>query len=70
VYVLDIHGVFLYTDYMITKISTMKLKVGKLSELINKLLIKKITEQKEISEQELQALRTRCEEVEKLLDIS
>jgi hypothetical protein len=55
---------------MITKISTMKLKVGKLSELINKLLIKKITEQKEISEQELQALRTRCEEVEKLLDIS
>ena len=67
---LDIHGVFLYTDYMITKISTMKLKVGKLSELINKLLIKKITEQKEISEQELQALRTRCEEVEKLLDIS
>ena len=68
--VLDIHGVFLYTDLMITKISTMKLKVGKLSELINKLLIKKITEQKEISEQELQALRTRCEEVEKLLDIS
>ncbi len=68
--VLDIHGVFLYTDYMITKINTMKLKVGKLSELINKLLIKKITEQKEISEQELQALRTRCEEVEKLLDIS
>ncbi len=67
---LDIHGVFLYTDYMITKISTMKLKVGKLSERINKLLIKKITEQKEISEQELQALRTRCEEVEKLLDIS
>ena len=67
---LDIHGVFLYTDYMITKISTMKLKVGKLSELINKLLIKKITEQKKISEQELQALRTRCEEVEKLLDIS
>ena len=67
---LDIHGVFLYTDYMITKISTMKLKVGKLSELINKLLIKKITEQKEISEQELQALRIRCEEVEKLLDIS
>jgi len=67
---LDIHGVFLYTDYMITKISTMKLKVSKLSELINKLLIKKITEQKEISEQELQALRTRCEEVEKLLDIS
>ena len=48
----------------------MKLKVGKLSELINKLLIKKITEQKEISEQELQALRIRCEEVEKLLDIS
>jgi len=67
---LDIHGVFLYIDYMITKINTMKLKVGKLSELINKLLIKKITEQKEISEQELQALRTRCEEVEKLLDIS
>ena len=67
---LDIYGVFLYTDYMITKINTMKLKVGKLSELINKLLIKKITEQKEISEQELQALRTRCEEVEKLLDIS
>ncbi len=67
---LDIHGVFLYTDYMITKISTMKLKVGKLSERINKLLIKKITEEKEISEQELQALRTRCEEVEKLLDIS
>ena len=53
-----------------TKINTMKLKVGKLSELINKLLIKKITEQKEISEQELQALRIRCEEVEKLLDIS
>ena len=69
-YVLDIHGVFLYTDYMITKISTMKLKVGKLSELINKLLIKKITEEKEITEQELQALRLRCEEVEKLLDIS
>ena len=54
---------------MIAKLTTMKLKVGKLSTLIHKLLVSKMIHKKDIKEFELQTLRVRCSEIEKLLDI-
>ena len=54
---------------MIAKLSTMKLKVNKLSKFIHKLLVNKIVHKEDIKEFELQSLRVKCEEVEKLLDI-
>jgi len=54
---------------MIAQLTTMKLKVGKLSTLIHRLLVSKMVHKKDIKEFELQKLQLRCSEIEKLLDI-
>ena len=65
-YVLDIHGVFLYTDLMITLARQVQLKLKKFDEIMIKLKTKYRTNPSLYSE--LHKLDERKEEIQKLVD--
>ena len=66
--VLDIHGVFLYTDFMITLARQVQLKLKKFDEVMIKLKTKYLNNPTLYSE--LHKLDERKEEIQKLVDNS
>ena len=66
--VLDIHGVFLYTDLMITLARQVQLKLKKFDEVMIKLKTKYLNNP--ILYSELHKLDERKEEIQKLIDNS
>ena len=67
-YVLDIHGVFLYTDLMITLARQVQLKLKKFDELMIKLKTKHLDKPDIYAD--LHKLNERKEEIQKLVDNS
>ncbi len=64
--VLDIHGVFLYTDFMITLARQIQLKVKKFDEVMIKLKTKYLDNPAFYSE--LHKLDEKMQEISKLVD--
>ena len=67
-YVLDLHGVFLYTNLMITLARQVQLKLKKFDEVMIKLKTKYLNNPSLYSE--LHKLDERKEEIQKLVDNS
>ena len=67
-YVLDIHGVFLYTDLMITLARQIQLKIKKFDEVMIKLKTKYLNNP--ILYSELHKLDERIDEIQKIVDNS
>jgi hypothetical protein len=65
---LDIHGVFLYTDLMITLARQIQLKIKKFDEVMIKLKTKYLNNP--ILYSELHKLDERIDEIQKLVDNS
>ena len=63
---LDIHGVFLYTDYMITLARQIQLKLKKFDELMVKLKTKHLDKPDIYAD--LHKLNERTDEIQKLVD--
>ena len=63
---LDIHGVFLYTDYMITLARQIQLKLKKFDELMVKLKTKHLDKPDIYAD--LHKLNERIDEIQKLVD--
>ena len=63
---LDIHGVFLYTDYMITLARQIQLKVKKFDELMIELKIKYLNDK--LVYPDIHKLDERIQEISKLVD--
>ena len=66
--VLDIHGVFLYTDLMITLARQIQLKIKKFDEIMIKLKTKYLNNP--ILYSELHKLDERIDEIQKIVDNS
>jgi len=66
--VLDIHGVFLYTDLMITLARQIQLKIKKFDEVMIKLKTKYLNNP--ILYSELHKLDERIDEIQKIVDNS
>ena len=67
-YVLDIHGVFLYTDLMITLARQIQLKIKKFDEVMIKLKTKHLDKPDIYAD--LHKLNERIDEIQKLVDNS
>ena len=67
-YVLDIHGVFLYTDLMITLARQIQLKLKKFDEVMIKLKTKHLDKPDIYAD--LHKLNERIDEIQKLVDNS
>jgi len=65
---LDIHGVFLYTDFMITLARQIQLKIKKFDEVMIKLKTKYLNNP--ILYSELHKLDERIDEIQKIVDNS
>ena len=63
---LDIHGVFLYTDFMITLARQIQLKLKKFDELMIELKIKYLKDS--VFYSELHKLDEKIQEISKLVD--
>ena len=63
---LDIHGVFLYTDFMITLARQIQLKIKKFDELMIELKIKYLKDS--VFYSELHKLDEKIQEISKLVD--
>ena len=66
--VLDIHGVFLYTDFMITLARQVQLKLKKFDEVMIKLKTKHLDKPDIYAD--LHKLNERIDEIQKLVDNS
>jgi len=63
---LDIHGVFLYTDYMITLARQIQLKIRKFDELMIELKIKYLNDK--VVYPDIHKLDEKIQEISKLVD--
>ena len=63
---LDIHGVFLYTDYMITLARQIQLKIRKFDELMIELKMKYLKDS--VFYSDLHKLDEKIQEISKLVD--
>jgi len=63
---LDIHGVFLYTDFMITLARQIQLKIRKFDELMIELKIKYLNDK--VVYPDIHKLDERIQEISKLVD--
>ena len=67
-YVLDIHGVFLYSNHMQTRVRQIQLKLRKVNELIIKLKVKYLDQTGVYSD--INKIDERLVELDKLIDNS
>ena len=65
-YVLDIHGVFLYSNHMQTRVRQIQLKLRKVNELIIKLKVKYLDQSSVYSD--INKIDERLVELDKLID--
>ena len=65
-YVLDIHGVFLYSNDMQTRVIQIQLKLRKVNELIIELKVKYLNENRVYSD--INKIDERLVELDKLID--
>ena len=65
-YVLDIHGVFLYSNHMPTRVRQIQLKLRKVNELIIELKIKYLDENRVYSD--INKIDEKLVELDKLID--
>ena len=65
-YVLDIHGVFLYSNHMQTRVRQIQLKLRKVNELIIKLKVKYLDQTGVYSD--INKIDERLVELDKLID--
>ena len=65
-YVLDIHGVFLYSNHMQTRVSQIQLKLRKVNELIIKLKVKYLDQTGVYSD--INKIDEKLVELDKLID--
>jgi len=66
VYVLDIHGVFLYSNHMQTRVRQIQLKLRKVNELIIKLKVKYLNQTGVYSD--INKIDEKLVELDKLID--
>ena len=65
-YVLDIHGVFLYSNHMQTRVRQIQLKLRKVNELIIKLKVKYLDQSSVYSD--INKIDEKLVELDKLID--
>ena len=65
-YVLDIHGVFLYSNHMQTRVRQIQLKLRKVNELIIKLKVKYLDQSNVYSD--INKIDEKLVELDKLID--
>ena len=65
-YVLDIHGVFLYSNHMQTRVRQIQLKLRKVNELIIKLKVKYLDQSSVYSD--IYKIDEKLVELDKLID--